>query len=257
MIKNTWGNYLENHKKSVHTHIHIHTCNTYDGSVRINLHQKCHVILNPLNLFSKEHMYFKKCLRWVYKMSYSGSMFMLGPTDFHCMSKNSLNIFQNMYCVPQKKDKQIRNDMRVRKGWKNLHLWVNCLFKMFKTKAVTDPLEHSLSLSLLAMPSVMERSGSGVLSRSRAKTVTNGNSQHSEEESSDEEHTHGESDTFTHKLQLQTTICTFIHLHGSKVSSLIVSFKCKISVYHCLSVYSVKHPCLFLLCPLWGCTASF
>uniref|UniRef100_A0A8C2BS06 REST corepressor 2 n=1 Tax=Cyprinus carpio TaxID=7962 RepID=A0A8C2BS06_CYPCA len=36
----------------------------------------------------------------------------------------------------------------------------------------------------------MERSGSGVLSRSRAKTVTNGNSQHSEEESSDEEHTH-------------------------------------------------------------------
>uniref|UniRef100_A0A8C2ET95 REST corepressor 2 n=1 Tax=Cyprinus carpio TaxID=7962 RepID=A0A8C2ET95_CYPCA len=70
----------------------------------------------------------------------------------------------------------------------NLHLWVNCLFKMFKTKAVTDPLEHSLSP--LAMPSVMERSGSGVLSRSRAKTVTNGNSQHSEEESSDEEHTH-------------------------------------------------------------------
>uniref|UniRef100_A0A8C9ZH54 REST corepressor 2 n=1 Tax=Sander lucioperca TaxID=283035 RepID=A0A8C9ZH54_SANLU len=37
----------------------------------------------------------------------------------------------------------------------------------------------------------MERSGSGVLSRSRAKTVTNGNSQpHSEEESSDEEHAH-------------------------------------------------------------------
>uniref|UniRef100_A0A672RH94 REST corepressor 2 n=1 Tax=Sinocyclocheilus grahami TaxID=75366 RepID=A0A672RH94_SINGR len=57
----------------------------------------------------------------------------------------------------------------------------------------------------------MERSGSGVLSRSRAKTVTNGNSQHSEEESSDEEHTRGTSDTFTHKLQ--TTICTFIHLH--------------------------------------------
>ncbi|KAK5848527.1 hypothetical protein PBY51_006133 [Eleginops maclovinus] len=41
------------------------------------------------------------------------------------------------------------------------------------------------------MPSVMERSGSGVLSRSRAKTVTNGNSQpHSEDESSDEEHAH-------------------------------------------------------------------
>ncbi|XP_052007655.1 REST corepressor 2 [Xyrauchen texanus] len=40
------------------------------------------------------------------------------------------------------------------------------------------------------MPSVMERSGSGVLSRSRAKTVTNGNSQHSEEESSDEERSH-------------------------------------------------------------------
>ncbi|XP_051535500.1 REST corepressor 2-like [Myxocyprinus asiaticus] len=38
------------------------------------------------------------------------------------------------------------------------------------------------------MPSVMERSGSGVLSRSRAKTVTNGNSHHSEEESSDEDH---------------------------------------------------------------------
>uniref|UniRef100_A0A3B3WZU8 REST corepressor 2 n=1 Tax=Poecilia mexicana TaxID=48701 RepID=A0A3B3WZU8_9TELE len=42
------------------------------------------------------------------------------------------------------------------------------------------------------MPSVMERSGAGVLSRSRAKTVTNGSSQpHSEEESSDEEHAHG------------------------------------------------------------------
>ncbi|CAG05731.1 unnamed protein product [Tetraodon nigroviridis] len=42
------------------------------------------------------------------------------------------------------------------------------------------------------MPSVMERSGAGVLSRSRAKTVTNGNSQpHSEEDSSDEEHAHG------------------------------------------------------------------
>ncbi|XP_030193986.1 REST corepressor 2 [Gadus morhua] len=41
------------------------------------------------------------------------------------------------------------------------------------------------------MPSVMERSGTGVLSRSRAKTVTNGNSmQHSEEDSSDEEHAH-------------------------------------------------------------------
>nr|XP_040039080.1 REST corepressor 2 isoform X1 [Gasterosteus aculeatus aculeatus] len=41
------------------------------------------------------------------------------------------------------------------------------------------------------MPSVMERSGSGVLSRSRAKTVSNGNSQpHSEEESSDEDHAH-------------------------------------------------------------------
>lgn len=41
------------------------------------------------------------------------------------------------------------------------------------------------------MPSVMERSGSGVLSRSRAKTATNGNSQHTDEESSDEEHSHG------------------------------------------------------------------
>ncbi|XP_048885743.1 REST corepressor 2 isoform X3 [Brienomyrus brachyistius] len=40
------------------------------------------------------------------------------------------------------------------------------------------------------MPSVMEKSGSGVLSRSRAKSVTNGNSQHSEEDSSGEEHTH-------------------------------------------------------------------
>ncbi|XP_061565435.1 REST corepressor 2 isoform X2 [Cololabis saira] len=41
------------------------------------------------------------------------------------------------------------------------------------------------------MPSVMERSGAGVLSRSRAKTVPNGNSQpHSEEDSSDEEHAH-------------------------------------------------------------------
>ncbi len=54
-----------------------------------------------------------------------------------------------------------------------------------------------------AMPSVMERSGAGVLSRSRAKTVTNGNSQpHSEEESSDEEHAHGRlSHTHTHTLK--------------------------------------------------------
>ncbi|KAM3857731.1 REST corepressor 2 [Diretmus argenteus] len=41
------------------------------------------------------------------------------------------------------------------------------------------------------MPSVMERSGGGVLSRSRAKNVTNGNSQpHSDEDSSEEEHAH-------------------------------------------------------------------
>ncbi len=171
-----------------------------------------------------------------------------------------------MCWFPQKKDKQIRNDMRERKRWQDFHLWVNCPFKMLKTKANADPLEHSLSP--LAMPSVMERSGSGVLSRSRAKTVTNGNSQHSEEESSDEEHTHGASDTFTHKLQLQTTICTFIHLHGSTVLIFIVPFKCKMSEYIrvCLCILSSipvvfssspsLHP-LFFLCPLWGCTASF
>lgn len=51
---------------------------------------------------------------------------------------------------------------------------------------------YFMSVFFAAMPSVMERSGAGVLSRSRAKTVTNGNSQpHSEEESSDEEHAHG------------------------------------------------------------------
>lgn len=65
----------------------------------------------------------------------------------------------------------------------------------FKTKANADPVNLH---SPLAMPSVMERSGSGVLSRSRAKTVTNGSSQHSEDESSDEEHPHGKSDTCTH-----------------------------------------------------------
>ena len=49
-----------------------------------------------------------------------------------------------------------------------------------------------LCVCVSAMPSVMERSGGGVLSRSRAKNITNGNSQpHSEEESSDEEHAHG------------------------------------------------------------------
>lgn len=49
-----------------------------------------------------------------------------------------------------------------------------------------------MCVCVAAMPSVMERSGAGVLSRSRAKTVTNGNSQpHSEEDSSDEEHAHG------------------------------------------------------------------
>ncbi|TRY87686.1 hypothetical protein DNTS_013626 [Danionella cerebrum] len=41
-----------------------------------------------------------------------------------------------------------------------------------------------------ATSAVMERSGTGVLSRSRAKTVTNGNSHHSEEDSSDEDHAH-------------------------------------------------------------------
>ncbi|KAK1797070.1 hypothetical protein P4O66_008476 [Electrophorus voltai] len=41
-----------------------------------------------------------------------------------------------------------------------------------------------------AMAPVIERSSSGVLSRSRAKIATNGNSQHSESESSDEEHSH-------------------------------------------------------------------
>ncbi|XP_068164443.1 REST corepressor 2 isoform X2 [Antennarius striatus] len=52
------------------------------------------------------------------------------------------------------------------------------------------------------MPSVMERSGAGVLSRSRAKTVTNGNSQpHSEEESSDEEHAHDGPARYTEKDQ--------------------------------------------------------
>uniref|UniRef100_A0A4W4HK92 REST corepressor 2 n=1 Tax=Electrophorus electricus TaxID=8005 RepID=A0A4W4HK92_ELEEL len=43
------------------------------------------------------------------------------------------------------------------------------------------------------MAPVIERSSSGVLSRSRAKIATNGNSQHSESESSDEEHSHGRS----------------------------------------------------------------
>ncbi|KAM7377476.1 hypothetical protein PAMA_013998 [Pampus argenteus] len=52
------------------------------------------------------------------------------------------------------------------------------------------------------MPSVMERSGAGVLSRSRAKTVTNGNSQpHSEEESSDEEHAHDGPTRYSEKDQ--------------------------------------------------------
>lgn len=62
--------------------------------------------------------------------------------------------------------------------WTVVFLWWDCIFRV--------------SVLVAAMPSVMERSGAGVLSRSRAKTVTNGNSQpHSEEESSDEEHAHG------------------------------------------------------------------
>lgn len=62
----------------------------------------------------------------------------------------------------------------------------------FHVYSILTPSLPSFVPSLSAMPSVMERSGSGVLSRSRAKTVTNGNSQqHSEEESSDEEHAHG------------------------------------------------------------------
>lgn len=55
----------------------------------------------------------------------------------------------------------------------------------------------------------MERSNSGVLSRSRAKTVTNGSGQHSEDESSDEEHTHGTSDTCTHHRNNH-----HLHLHS-------------------------------------------
>ncbi|KAJ8401717.1 hypothetical protein AAFF_G00376880 [Aldrovandia affinis] len=56
--------------------------------------------------------------------------------------------------------------------------------------AVSEEASGRVSLPVGTMPSVMERSGSGVLSRSRAKIVTNGGSQHSEEESSDEEHAH-------------------------------------------------------------------
>lgn len=57
-------------------------------------------------------------------------------------------------------------------------------------------------VSPAVMPSVMERSGAGVLSRSRAKNVTNGNSQpHSEEESSDDEHAHGRPPHATERAQ--------------------------------------------------------
>lgn len=67
-----------------------------------------------------------------------------------------------------------------------------------------------LCFSFAAMPSVMERSGAGVLSRSRAKTVTNGNSQpHSEEESSDEEHAHGRH-THTFKLSILYRLLSYI-----------------------------------------------
>ncbi len=143
----------------------------------------------------------------------------VGPQWLSLYGQKQFKHFLNMCWFPQKKDKQIWNYMRERKR-QDFNLWGNCPFKMLKTKANADPPEHSLSP--LAMPSVMERSGSGVLSRSRAKTVTNGNSQHSEEESSEEEHTHGTSHTFTHKHQLQTTICTFIHLHGKTVLIFIV-----------------------------------
>lgn len=72
--------------------------------------------------------------------------------------------------------------------------------------------------SVAAMPSVMERSGAGVLSRSRAKTVTNGNSQpHSEEESSDEEHAHGRE---THKPEKQlsdSNLNSFLCLRSGSV----------------------------------------
>uniref|UniRef100_A0A3Q4GVU9 REST corepressor 2 n=1 Tax=Neolamprologus brichardi TaxID=32507 RepID=A0A3Q4GVU9_NEOBR len=62
------------------------------------------------------------------------------------------------------------------------------------------------------MPSVMERSGAGVLSRSRAKTVTNGNSQpHSEEESSDEEHAHG---THVHTFRYSIIMYYFNNFSG-------------------------------------------
>lgn len=81
--------------------------------------------------------------------------------------------------------------------WTVVFLWWDCIFRV--------------SVLVAAMPSVMERSGAGVLSRSRAKTVTNGNSQpHSEEESSDEEHAHGR---HTHTHTLNWHIIHWLHLN--------------------------------------------
>ncbi|XP_055363114.1 REST corepressor 2 isoform X2 [Betta splendens] len=77
------------------------------------------------------------------------------------------------------------------------------------------------------MPSVMERSGTGVLSRSRAKTVTNGNSQpHSEEESSDEEHAHDSPSRHTEKDQRSMLVwCPNIQLSDTMLDEYILMAK--------------------------------
>ncbi|XP_029311060.1 REST corepressor 2 isoform X3 [Cottoperca gobio] len=81
--------------------------------------------------------------------------------------------------------------------------------------------------STKAMPSVMERSGSGVLSRSRAKTVTNGNSQpHSEEDSSDEEHAHDSPTRYDEKDQRSMLVwCPNVQLSDAMLDEYILMAK--------------------------------
>lgn len=93
-----------------------------------------------------------------------------------------------------------------------------------------------LCCSLAVMPSVMERSGAGVLSRSRAKNVTNGNSQpHSEEESSEDEHAHGRPRTSALNLQGP-------HVpHGTKPASLDQSGAAVVTSRQCFQLCARTH----------------
>ncbi len=58
-------------------------------------------------------------------------MFVLDPSEYYDVNKNSRNIFKNIFSVQQNKVIQVWNNMRVSK-YDSFHFWVNCLFKANK-----------------------------------------------------------------------------------------------------------------------------